>query len=437
MAIRRLRTQLFLWFLAAIVLATVSSTITVAVMRPEAPRLPSGHVARTISTRLEAIWDDAPACEAYVAEMREVSGHALSLRRDPKILPPARRTGPGLARRPYGFISFDEEGHGFIPVVRNGVPVGAVEFPTGLSRSRWWRLFAGLLTAAIVMAFAAERVARGLARPLERIAGAADKFGGGDLAARTGLVSAKTSADEVRQVAVAFDAMAERVERTLRDQRELLAAISHELRSPLGRARVALEIGRERATEDSAKRPLDHVEQQLVEVDAILSDLLAVTRAGLTDLRAEPRRYAAWLRTRIAAEQSLGEVELLVDEDVESVELAIDAPLLGRALHNLLANARVHGHPADEPLEVRVASIASAQGKRICTSVHDRGRGIAEDILPRIFDPFVRGDETRPHGAGTGLGLSLVRRIVEAHKGTVFARNGEVGAEVGFELPVR
>lgn len=421
MAIRRLRTRLFLWFVAAILTATVFSTITVSLMRPEPVRLPTGRVARTIAMRLEAIWDDDAACEAYVAEMREVTGNELTLVRNPrKLPPPTYRSGRRL---------FFDDGQGYIPVLRGGQMVGAVEFPTGFSTLRWWRLFAGLTVAAIVLAVAAERVARDLARPLEQISDAAKKFGAGDLTARTGPLR---SADEIQQVSVAFDEMAERVERTLRDQRELLAAISHELRSPLGRARVALEIGRERASDGLAAKPLDLVENQLVEVDAILSDLLAVTRAGLTDLRSERRRYAAWLRARIAAEQKLGEVELVLDEDAEALELAIDAPLLARALHNLLANARAHGHPGDVPLIVEV----HRDGGRLRTSVLDRGPGFPEALLPRVFDPFVRGDETRPHGSGTGLGLSLVRRIVEAHHGTVFARNTADGAEVGFELPV-
>src|SRR5207237_675552 len=143
---------------------------------------------------------------------------------------------------------------------------------------------------------AAGRVARDLALPLEKIADAAHRFGDGELGARTGIDAVRKNelAEELHQVAGAFDSMAERVERTLRDQRELLAAISHELRSPLGRARVALEIARERA-DGAGVTSLDRVDRQLVEIDAILSDLLAVTRAGLTDLRTEKTAYLAWL----------------------------------------------------------------------------------------------------------------------------------------------
>ncbi|WP_394836044.1 ATP-binding protein [Pendulispora rubella] len=433
----RLKTRLFLWFLAAIVFAMGTSTLTVALMRPEAPPVPSGPMARNIASRLETLWDDAAAAENYVAEMRELSGYAFELRRDPHAIPENTRRGGPRGRGP---LLFDRERNGYIPVVKRGEIVGAVTFPAHIPNTRWWRLFAGLLAGALVLALAADRVSRDLARPLERVADAAHRFGGGELGARTGLGGAtarKAVADEVHQVATAFDAMAERVERTLRDQRELLAAISHELRSPLGRARVALEIAREQQEErHGSTATLDRVERQLVEVDAILSDLLAVTRAGLTDLRTEKVGYLAWVRARMATERA-GDVELVIeDESIETAQVTIDGALLGRALHNLLANARAHGHPETEPLVVEVSR--RSDGK-LRTTVRDRGPGIAAELLPRIFDPFVRGDVARARpdstaAGGSGLGLALVRRIIEAHGGAVFAQNGKNGAEVGFDL---
>ena len=125
----------------------------------------------------------------------------------------------------------------------------------------------------------------------------------------------------------------------------------------------------------------------------------------------------------------------------ETARVEIDAALLGRALHNLFANAWNHGHPKDAPLEVtRVASTRD----RVRVAVRDRGPGFSEAVLPRAFEPFVMGaDSARSPGAhGMGLGLSLVRRIVEAHGGAASAvqrrRTGDVttGAEVPIELPL-
>ena len=119
--------------------------------------------------------------------------------------------------------------------------------------------------------------------------------------------------------------------------------------------------------------------------------------------------------------------------------MKIDAALLGRALHNLFANAWNHGHPKETPLDVT----ASLAGERVRIAVRDHGPGFSKAVLPRAFEPFVMGaDSARSPGAhGMGLGLSLVRRIVEAHGGAASAVNvaeGEliVGAEVSIELPL-
>jgi signal transduction histidine kinase len=432
MAAPRLKTRLFLWFLAAIVLAVLSSSLTVVLTRPEVQeRAPRQLVARTMSTRLSRMWDDHAACDAYVAEMRDVTGFEFKLLRDPEALP---RGVQRAGRRANGVLTFDPEGGAFIPIAKDGALVGAVQFEASGSDKPWWRLVAALAVAGIVLAIAAQRVSRDLARPLEVVAEAVDRFGGGDLSARAKIDPARGGSAEVQQVARAFDTMASRVEKTVRDQRELLGAISHELRSPLGRARIALEIARERAVGEPSRTlaPLEDVERQLVDVDAILSDLLAVARAGLTDLRREPTLLLPWLRRRLAEEG--GEVELVAPSEAEAVSVAIDGALLGRALHNLLGNARAHGHPEEAPLAVHVL----LEGARVRVEVRDEGPGFPEELLPRVFEAFVRGDPARGHGAGSGLGLALVQRVVEAHGGSSFARNREDqrGAVTGFDLPL-
>jgi signal transduction histidine kinase len=196
-----------------------------------------------------------------------------------------------------------------------------------------------------------------------------------------------------------------------------------------------LEIARERTPPEAAARvtrSLDDVDRQLVEVDAILGDLLASARAGLADLRSEPRELASWVEERAAAENT-GPVEVVV-EGARSITVEIDPALLGRALHNVLANAWAHGHPKDQPLVVTL----SADEACARVSVRDQGPGFAADILPRAFEPFVTGTGAArsPKAHGIGLGLALVRRIVEAHGGRVSAENVEAGgAVVTFDLP--
>ena len=427
---RRLKTRLFLWFLGAIVLAIASSALTVALTRPEQTEGPVRIVSRTIAARLSRDWDDARASEAYVSRLRDPLGLDLELVRDPETLPHHVRRAGGRGAP----VMFTHDGRGFIPIVRGGMVLGAVRFDSGTpSTPHLWRLGVALCVALLVLGVAAVGVSRRLARPLEDVAIAAERFGDGDLSARTVMASRprRWVAAEVADVASAFDRMAERIEGVVRDQRELLAAISHELRSPLARARVALEIARDRSADHA---PFDDVERQLGEVDAILGDLLAAARAGLSDLRKERTKLLPWLRVRVAAESGPESVEITAPDDAEVLELMMDKPLMGRALHNVFANAKNHGHAANRPLDVRVET--GAEVVRIV--VRDYGPGFPPDVLDRAFEPFVRGDAARSPGGGTGLGLALVRRIAEAHGGHAYAKNvtgAETGAEVGIELP--
>jgi signal transduction histidine kinase len=424
---RRLQARLFFWFLTAIVAALGAAMLVGWAMRtgegsPSAPNV----ATRAIANHLARDWDDPQACDAYVARVRDLIGLDVHLRRDLDRLPHLASRG--------GTVTFGAHGEGFIPVVRDGEIVGAVEFDAGMSPTPHWNALVALGAAVLVLAMAARGVARRLAWPLEDVADAAERFGGGDLTARTRLGGRRRwVADEVFGVAQAFDQMADRIARVVRDQRELLAAISHELRSPLGRARVALEIARERGGEGAAPS-IDDIERQLKDVDAILGDLLAAARAGLSDVKPVETPIAAWLRARLASETTPPALELTSDVS-DDVTVPIDAPLLNRALHNILANARGHGHPPDRPIEV----VLEADANRVRILARDRGPGFPPELLSRVFEPFVKGDSARTPGTGYGLGLALVRRIAEAHGGKAFAGNaagpGGGGAEVGFELP--
>jgi signal transduction histidine kinase len=169
-------------------------------------------------------------------------------------------------------------------------------------------------------------------------------------------------------------------------------------------------------------------------MDAILGDLLASARAGLADLRLERASLVSWLRERVSNEPL---VEISIADDAKDVEVSIDKALFGRAIHNVLANAMAHGHPRDVALALGVSS----EGGSVVMKVRDRGPGFPEEILPRAFDAFVTGGSSaRSPTQGIGLGLALVRRIVEAHGGSASAsnvRDGDhvVGAEIEIRLP--
>jgi signal transduction histidine kinase len=432
---RSLRSRLFSWFVGAIVLAMATSALVVFTTRPE-PITGAEALARNVGVRLAALWEDPEGTRAYLGEVRDVTGFDVHLMRDPRRLPPRVHW---IAERG-GSIAPDGPQHIFIPVVRDGTLLGALEMERFGPRPvpwAWWRFALALFLVVAVLSAMAGAVANLLADPLERLATAADRFGSGDLAFRTdvGGRGRRWVAQEVRDVAVRFNRMAQAIEAMVRGQRELLGAISHELRSPLARARVALEIVRDRVPPEGAGTALDDVERQLGAVDAILGDLLDAARSGLADLRKEPRNLVDWLGERIADEPSPPETRIVATTEARAMVLVVDPALLARAVQNLLLNARAHGHPADQPIELQV----TREGDSARVTVRDRGAGFPAGFVERAFDPFVRGDTSRARpavGAGYGLGLAIVKRIVEAHGGRVFARNAGQGAEVGFELPM-
>ncbi len=429
--LRRLQVRLLGWFLGAIFLA-IGASVTVAYLTSNDADTPTRVVSRHVQHTLARIWDDPVETERYVAELRETTGLDMRVRRDPNLFPPGRRF---RANNGNGMIF--EDGVAYWPVIKNGSVVGALELRTGTAAPQWWRVVVALGAAILVLGAVAGRVSKRLARPLEHLAQTAERFGSGDLTARTGIehLPRRWVAEEVRDVGRAFDGMAERIAGWCS------SSVSSSRRSAMSSVRrsvVRASRWRSRANRPDPGAALDDVERQLVEMDSILGDLLASARAGLADVHLEDVELVAWLRKRITNEKD-GPIEMTVPPEAEAARVKIDAALLGRALHNLFGNAWNHGHPKDQPLEVTVV----LDGPRIRVVVRDRGPGFTEAVLPRAFEPFVMGaDSARSPGAhGMGLGLSLVRRIVEAHGGSASAANvveADVikGAEVGIELPL-
>ena len=264
-----------------------------------------------------------------------------------------------------------------------------------------------LLLVALLVALGAYPLARRLTRRLETVRSGVEKLGSGALDTRV-IVQGR---DEVAALATSFNAAAERIEGLVDRERLLLAHASHELRSPLARLRVALQLLREGAAEDPERR-LDEAERDIVELDSLVEDLL--------------------LGSRLEAQRGAGvdpwvDVAALVTEECDRVgvawvadpaELRGDAPALRRALRNLIENAQRHGG-GDPEVELR----ASAEELRI--AVLDRGPGIPEAERGRAFDPFVRLDPEASTGAG--LGLYLVRQVARYHGGDASIEDREGG----------
>jgi two-component system OmpR family sensor kinase len=283
---------------------------------------------------------------------------------------------------------------------------------------------------AAVLWMAAGRVARRIARPLYELTRAAQDLGAGNLKARVS--AAGFGFDETAVLSYAFNEMAARLERQLADERELLASVSHELRTPLSRIRLLVEIARQSSSTRSSAGPLvdpqtlDEIERETIEIDALVGELLASARIEFQAVT--PKPLDAVEVARRALERAGEDAGKLVSGP-PPIPFAADPTLVGRALANLIDNARKHGSGL-----VRLAVRADDAG--VTFEVVDRGRGFAAET--RVFERFYRGADPDAGSHGSlGLGLALVKRIADAHGGRVHAANQpEGGARIVLQLPL-
>lgn len=298
-----------------------------------------------------------------------------------------------------------------------GGPVVVVPLSDGRSlvlqhEHRFSRILGMLLVLAVACGLGAYPLVRRLTRRLERLEQHVSELGEGDLSARVQI----EGDDEIADLARSFNRSAERIERLMESQRQLLTGVSHELRTPLTRLRLASELI---ATERPDLR--NAVNRDVEELDALIDELLTAGRLeaapGLTER--EPVDLLA-----LAAEECSA---YGIEAAGESAWLEGDARLLRRLIRNLVANARSHAGCSEIEVEVRCAGENVA-----CIEVRDRGPGISEKDRERIFEPFYQPQGHPPGRGGVGLGLALVRRIAHHHNGEVACRP-RIGGGTTFE----
>jgi two-component system sensor histidine kinase CpxA len=267
-----------------------------------------------------------------------------------------------------------------------------------------------------------------LTSPLRSLKTALERFGQGDFSAR----AESTRRDELGQLARTFDQMAERIQNLVGAERRLLLDISHELRSPLARLGVAVELARSGENRDAA---LDRIQKESDRLNALVGELLQATRAEVDPpaLRAQPVRLDELLATIVS--------DCSIEADARGCSLVLDTAgpltvrgdpeLLRRAVENVIRNALRYS-PPQASVDVNLAT----KGAVARIQVRDYGPGVPEESLSRIFEPFYRveGDRNRDSG-GVGLGLAIARRAVELHNGKLQARNAHPGLLVEMEIP--
>jgi signal transduction histidine kinase len=283
-----------------------------------------------------------------------------------------------------------------IPVVRNTQLVATFFRPP----SPPWpaEILLAAIVAIVVASAAAAYVARRVARPLSELADAASIVARGGAAPRL----REVGPDDVRNAAIAFNAMTDQVTRTLESQRHLLSAVGHDLRTPITAMRINIEF-----VEDAELR--ERLQKNLDELQDLTEAVLSASRGA----GGEPRRQvdlAALVESVCADLDDLGEPVTWAGH--EPAPLFCRSNEILRAVRNLIENAVAYGKKA----EVAIEEFPDAYE----IVVEDEGPGIPEEDRSRVFEPFVRLERSRnEETGGLGLGLTLVKAIAEGHGGAV------------------
>ncbi len=346
-----------------------------------------------------------------------------------------RRPGPGgdPQRGP---------GAGGAPIIYQGSPVGTVHVDPGPPEAAFGAAFLTAVNRSIFLSAAAAAVvalaltlfiSRRVLRPIGALTSAVHAMERGDLSQRVQV----TSRDEVGELGSAFNAMAGSLARTEELRRNMVADVAHELRTPLSNVRGYLEAIRDGVLGPD-KATLDSVYDEALHLSRLVDDLqeMALADAGQMKLHRVPSDLAEVVdrAVRAVAPQAIEKgIELSAAAPEKLPPVEIDQVRIAQVLLNLLSNALAHT-PRGGSVTVRVAQA----GKNAEVSVSDTGQGIAAEHLPNIFDRFYRADPSRARATGgSGIGLAVVRQLVEAHGGEVSVKS-EMGrgSIFKFTLPL-
>jgi signal transduction histidine kinase len=387
------------------------------VLQPFIVRMRDGRVVVNRASYLPE-----PTRRRLVAEMED---HA----------PPRGRVGAGMRPAEIAWIVAGRARLGavIVPLARPPFSVLLREFGPTLGLAAIGILAAGTALMVFVV-FGPVR------RRLKKVQQTAERFGAGDLDVR----APTHGGDEVAELASSFNRMADELasraralEASDRARRQLLADVSHELMTPLTAMRGYIEtLSMRDLPLDAATREryLGIVDEETRRLESIIGDLLDLARleGGGTTFRREQvdvKRLFERVAARHERELEMRHVELVREIGSDATVVTGDADRLEQALQNLAANALRY-----TPDGGRIALRADRNGTGVRIRVQDSGAGIPPEHLPLIFDRFYKVDAARRAAAGSGLGLSIVKAIVERHGGTIRARN-ENGAVFEIELP--
>jgi two-component system, OmpR family, sensor kinase len=404
----RLHRQLFAWLGITILVTGLISAAVVSALRPSSDGFQENlvRVEDFVGQRFAQVWD-------MPAERRELArGFSQAFRLDLTLTNAKHAALESVGRACVN-------GQFTVAVERAGTRLGYIEVCMRGRRLPTGAFAAALGAACLTLWLASGFLAHRLLRPLSDLIRVTREIGSGNLASRVRL--GRRYAGEVGVLADSVNDMARRIERQLHDQRELLAAVSHEIRSPLARLRVLVELLRDPRA-NSNLETLAKVEREVIEIDDLVGKLLASSRLDFEALSRTPLDLPALVQRAL---ERAGIDAALLHAPAECPKLFADATLLERALGNLFENGQKHGGGVSG-VEITL------HGPALRITVSDRGPGFPKAALERAFEAFYRGDSS----ASLGLGLSLVQRIARAHGGKAWAENrADGGASVSLEMP--
>ena len=277
-------------------------------------------------------------------------------------------------------------------------------------------------------------VSRRLLAPIQALGSASRRLGGGDLAQRVSTSGPR----EISDLASSFNAMAGSLERAEEQRRNLVADVAHELRTPISNIQGYLEALKDGLIQPDADT-LDTIHQQVVHLARLVEDIrfLAQAEGGALSLNLEPNSLEEVLSRSVEACRARAEakgVDLSLQVASGLPLVILDRTRIAQVVGNLLENA-VNHTPQGGAVKVSAAATESGSAR---VTVEDSGEGIAPEEIPRVFERFYRVDHSRSRTTGgVGLGLTIAKRLVEAHGGAIHAESTQGhGSRFIFELPL-
>jgi len=333
--------------------------------------------------------------------LADSEGALLGQAADPGWPPPGVAILSGSS--PVGFV--------YVGFPDSGAFVGGEGFLPSLNRTLLLVVLgAGLCAVLIVFG-----VSRRIFAPVETLTAAARRMAAGDLSQRVEV----TTGDEIGDLACAFNGMADSLERLERARRDMVADVAHELRTPLTTIRGYLEALREGMIEPQ-EQLIDSLHEEAMLLHHLVDDLqdLSLAEAGQLRLDRRPLSLDEVIERAVEAvglAAAAKGVALRIDLAEDLPPVMADPQRLGQVLRNLLDNGLAHTGPGGE-----IVVAAGRSGEQARISVQDTGSGIPAEDLPYVFERFYRVDKSRSRTTGgAGLGLAIVRQLVEAHGGRI------------------